>query len=44
MVERTFAELSRSHRLTRDHERVLETGEAIIHAAMSRIMLRRTTA
>lgn len=41
VVERTFAWLSRSRRLARDYERLPETGEAMIHAAMSRIMLRR---
>jgi transposase len=40
-IERTFAWLSRSRRLARDYERLPETGEAMIHAAMSRIMLRR---
>ena len=41
VIERTFAWLSRSRRLARDYERLPETGEAVIHAAMSRIMLRR---
>jgi putative transposase len=36
--------LSRSRRLARDYERLPETGEAMIHAAMSRIMLRRIAA
>ena len=44
VVERTFAWLSRSRRLARDYERLPETGEAMIHAAMSRIMLRRIAA
>lgn len=44
VVERTFAWLSRSRRLARDYERLPETGEAMIHAAMSRIMLRRLAA
>ncbi len=43
-VERTFAWLSRSRRLARDYERLPETGEAMIHAAMSRLMLRRVAA
>jgi transposase len=43
-VERTFAWLSRSRRLARDYERLPETGETMIHAAMSRIMLRRIAA
>jgi transposase len=41
VIERTFAWLSRSRRLARDYERLPETGAAMIHAAMSRIMLRR---
>lgn len=41
VVERTFAWLSRSRRLARDYERLPETGVAMIHLAMSRIMLRR---
>lgn len=44
VVERTFARLSRSRRPARDHERLPETGEAVIHAAMARIMLRRIAA
>ena len=44
VVERTFAWLSRSRRLARDYERLPETGEAMIHAAMSRITLRRVAA
>jgi putative transposase len=44
VVERTFAWLSRSRRLARDYERLPETGEAMIHTAMSRIMLRRIAA
>jgi putative transposase len=43
-VERTFAWLSRSRRLARDYERQPETGEAMIYAVMSRIMLRRIAA
>ncbi len=44
VIERTFAWLSRSRRLARDYERLPETGEAMIHATMSRIMLRRIAA
>ncbi|GAA0574797.1 hypothetical protein GCM10009416_11880 [Craurococcus roseus] len=40
-IERTFAWLGQSRRLARDHERLPETGEAMIHGAMTRIMLRR---
>jgi transposase len=42
VVERTLAWLSRSRRLARHYERLPETGEIIIHAAMSRIMLGRS--
>jgi transposase len=43
-VERSLGWLSRPRRLARDHERLPGTGEAMIHAAMSRIMLRRIAA
>jgi hypothetical protein len=38
---RTFAWLGQARRLARDYERLPETGVAMIHWAMSRIMLRR---
>jgi putative transposase len=41
VVERTIAWLSRSRRLARDYERLPEADIAMIHAAMSHIMLRR---
>ena len=41
LVERTFAWLGLSRRLAKDHERLPETGEAMILWSMSRIMLRR---
>ena len=41
VVERTFAWLSLSWRLSKDYERLPETGEAMIYGAMSRLMLRR---
>jgi len=37
----TFAWLGQARRLTKDYERLTETGVAMIHWAMSRIMLRR---
>ena len=40
-IERTFAWLGQARRLSKDYERLPETGEAMIHAAMSRLMLRR---
>jgi transposase len=41
LVERTFAWLSQARRLAKDYERLQETRGAMIHRAMSRIMLRR---
>jgi putative transposase len=41
VVERTFAWLGQARRLAKDYERLPETAVAMIHAAMSRIMLRR---
>lgn len=41
VVERTFAWLGQARRLSKDYERLPETGVAMIYAAMSRIMLRR---
>ncbi len=41
VVERTFAWLGQARRLSKDYERLPETSEAMIHAAMSRLMLRR---
>jgi putative transposase len=41
IVERTFAWLGLSRRLSKDYERLPETGEAMIYGAMSRLMLRR---
>ncbi len=44
IVERTFAWLVRQRRLARDYERLPETSEAFIYAAMIRLMLRRLDA
>jgi transposase len=41
VVERTFACLAPARRLAKDYERLPETGIAMIHWAMSRIMPRR---
>ena len=41
VVERTFAWLGLSRRLSKDYERLPETEEAMIYGAMSCIMLRR---
>ncbi len=44
VVERTFAWLGQSRRLSKDYERLPQTSEAMIHLAMSRIILRRLAA
>jgi putative transposase len=41
IVERTLAWLNRQRRLSKDYERLPETGEAFIYVAMIRLMLRR---
>jgi putative transposase len=41
IVERTFSWLSQNRRLSKDYERLPESGEAFIYVAMSRLMVRR---
>ena len=41
VVERTFAWLLQSRRLSKDYERLSETSEALVYVAMTRLMLRR---
>ena len=41
IVERTFAWLNRQRRLSKDYERLPETSEALVYAAMIRLMVRR---
>jgi putative transposase len=41
VVERTFSWLSQNRRLSKDYERLPESSEAFIYAAMSRLMVRR---
>jgi putative transposase len=41
IVERTFSWLSQNRRLSKDYERLPESGEAFIYVAMSRLMARR---
>jgi putative transposase len=41
VVERTFAWTDHNRRLSKDYERLAETGEAFIYVAMSRLMARR---
>lgn len=43
VVERTFAWLGRYRRLAKDYERKVQTAEAMITIAMTRLMLRRLT-
>ena len=43
VVERTFAWLGRSRRLAKDHERRLQSAEAMIKLSMIHLMLRRLT-
>jgi putative transposase len=41
VVERTFSWLGQNRRMSKDYERLPETGEAFVYAAMSRLMVRR---
>ncbi len=41
VVERTFSWLGQNRRMSKDYERLPQTGEAFIYAAMSRLMVRR---
>jgi putative transposase len=41
VVERTFSWLGQNRRMSKDYERLPETGEAFIYVAMSRLMARR---
>lgn len=41
VVERTFAWLGQNRRLSKEYERLCATSEALIYAAMSRLMVRR---
>jgi putative transposase len=43
VVERTFSWLGQNRRMSKDYERLPETGETFIYAAMSRLMARRLT-
>jgi putative transposase len=40
-IERTFSWLGQNRRMSKDYERLPETGEAFIYVAMSRLMVRR---
>ena len=41
VVERTFAWIGRSRRMSRDYERLIETAEMLLYVAMARVTLRR---
>ena len=41
VVERTFSWTDQNRRMSKDYERLTETGEAFIYVAMSRLMPRR---
>ena len=41
VAERTFAWISHNRRMAKDYERMCATGEAFIHAAMTRLIVRR---
>ena len=41
VVERTFAWISHNRRMAKDYERLCATGEALVFAAMTRLMVRR---
>jgi hypothetical protein len=41
IVERTFSWLSQNRRMSKDYERLPESGETFIYVAMSRLMARR---
>jgi transposase len=43
-VERSFAWLGQNHRLSKDYERLCQTSETMVYAAMSRLMTRRLAA
>jgi putative transposase len=43
VVERSFAWLGRYRRMSKDYEYLTTSSEALIYAAMSRLMLRRLT-
>ena len=40
-MERTFSWLGQNRRMSKDYERLAETGETLVYVAMSRLMVRR---
>ena len=43
VIERTFSWIDKNRRMSKDYERLPETSEAFIYAAMTRLMVRRLT-
>jgi putative transposase len=43
VVERTLAWLDQNRRMSKDYERLCASGEALVYAAMIRLMMRRLT-
>jgi transposase len=43
VVERKFSGIDHNRRMSKDYERLCASGEAFVHAAMSRLMMRRLT-
>jgi putative transposase len=43
VVERTFSWIDQNRRMSKDYERLSASGEALIYAAMIRLMTRRLT-
>jgi putative transposase len=41
VVERTFSWIEQNRRMSKDYERLCASGEALVYAAMIRLMLRR---
>ena len=41
IVERTFSWIAHNRRMSKDYERLCASGEALVYAAMIRLMLRR---
>lgn len=41
VVERTFSWLGQNRRMSKDYERLPESAEAVVYAAMIRLMVRR---
>ncbi len=40
-IERTLAWIGHNRRMAKDYERLCATGEALVHASMARLMVRR---